>query len=948
VTTELSASEIDLLNKVRRRPALEVFLFKKIKHIKWLNELVERGYFECDKMPKPEPAESSEGFVIRQWPQVGYLSAIAPELKTATNKRAATTVRDIIRQVTRDAIAGAVSNYQVWWRFAKIASQIPVALLDASDLKLVDYWLSDRFDRDIVGEEIGSWVLDLLRDGSAHALDIAHGLALLLFHLRPEDVDAEDAALRIKSWTAGQLEQKLAGPLGSALGARGVAVFSTQLAVLLQHPKGRRDPWSQIWRPAIEPNEQNLRSDSAEQVLIDGFRDSLMAFAKQDAPAAAELMTAILKGKSRTPKRVVIFTVAQQFDRFKDLIPQLLTKKYLGTTYQHEMWHLLQDRYAAFESTERASVIRLIQREVIKDEHGKRDAKRTAYRQATWYSALQNHGSRERKLYQAAVKVAGGAPERPDFSSYHFGGPVAHGSLYTVTELLSLSAEELAQRLRDYQPDDETFLPKHDARGLGKAVQQVFATNPATYYSQLRYFEDLDLDFVHAIFEAFQQIWGARKPQAWPALWEHILIFAEHLTSSDSALWLERAEQKPAFLKANPSWIVSDIASLIESGTRNDAKAMPKDLVHRGQALLDTLLQRVTGSAFEPKEDAVSVAINTARGYCIRALVNLALHRCRVLKRDGKAHVDVWRQELLPLFERELEAVSAQSFEFIVLAISYLPNLLFLSPEWTKQNFDRLFGRHNEMIWLCAMQAYAQLAHIDRSVYFYMKNAGHLQRALDEPRLRDRVHEKIIQSIAFGFYAGFEDFDQSDSLISLLIARNKPDELAHLIWFFWTLRDGPSGNERLRQKMSLLWPRLLAQIDTATRDGRLLASRLCPWMEIIEALTPENLPWIEAVVPFADENHNSYSVLQSLARLSARQPREAAEVWKLLLSRSRAHYPIEAIKTLFQNILTLDDGDRVGNRIASLYAGMGNDEPLALLNQMLDYGTVQPDTSDED
>jgi hypothetical protein len=933
--TRLTPAEIDLLQRVEAKPELETFLFKKLKGLKWLDELVARGYFESARMPKPEPGEEPGRFMIRHWPQVGYLLAIAPELKTKSGGKAAVVVRDIIRQVTNYAIQENISNYQIWWPFAKIASQLPSSLIDASDLRLVDYWLNDPFDRNTVAEELGRWILALLRQDSTHARALAHGLGGLLFCLGPDKPEQQEATLRVDGWTGEQLVQSLARMLGAKLGEHGVKIFLLPLSVALGKPGGRRDNWSHIWRPAIEPHEQNLRSETAEQILIDGFRDALDAFAQSNAEHASELVSTILADKLQTPKRIAIYTIAQRFDTLKALVPEVLRKKYLSSNFRHEFWQLLSKHYGEFHPSQRASVLRLIQREVINDEHGQRNAGPTAYRQAGWYAAIQQYGDRESALYRAAVETAGAKPEHADFSSYHFGGPVGHHSLYTVEELLSMRPEMLAEKLRSYVPDDDSFLPEHDARGLGKALQEVFVSDPLTYFAHLNDFASVDLDFIHAIFESFQELWASQQPQSWPRLWESMIAFAELLTAPSSLLWTDDAGSEQAFLKANPRWIVSDIARMIELGTKSDAKVMPDPLLSRAQALLEVMLENVSGSVFEPDTDAVFIAINSARGNCIRALFNLALRRCRMADATEGDHGAAWSQHLQARFNAELEAASTRSFEFIVLSLSYLPNLLYLAPAWVARNLDRLFGAGEELIWLCAMQGYAQLAQIPRSVYDYVKRTGHLLAALDEPRLRERAHEKIVQNIAFGFFADIERLDEPDSLIAKLIARNRRDELGHLIWFFWTLKSGSADDNRLREKMALLWPRLLEVIDLTSRDGRLLASRLCTWIDVINELTPQTLKWIQTVVPYAEENHNAYGVLQSLARLSDSQPREVAEIWKQLLTRSRAEYPNDAIERIFGNLLKLGaTGERTSKEIASLYAGKGSDVPLEILNRL--------------
>jgi hypothetical protein len=933
----LTSEEHDLLERVRAKPELETFFFQKLKGLKWLNQLIEKGYYAPEKLPGPVESAQEGFYSIPYWAPIGYLLAVAPEIKSRHSDAEARIVLDIIRRVSAYAIEHRTRNYRVWWEFAKILRCVPPVLVDEADLEFIDYWLDDPFDRSQVADEIGKWIVALLLDDSPHAKSLALRTSELLFRLRQDGEASEEGALRIDNWAAEQLIARLAPVLGRTLHVPGVEVFHAPLVALLAEQDGKRDSWSHMWRPAIEEHSQNVRRESAEQLLIVGFRDSVDALVESDAKGALNFFRGVLEGTLQTPKRVAIYTLAQHFEPLRDLLPDVLVEQHFRSNFRHELWHLLKRRYPAFDAGERDIVRGLIESRFIRNETGKVVEEPTANLQATWYAAIKDHGSVEKSEYTRLVAAAGGAPDYPDFASYHMSGHVEHRSLYSTEELLALEPRELAERLRSYEPDDNSFLPEHDSRGLAKTFQQVLAADPMKYFYHLSQFETLRLDFVHAVFEAFQGLWSANGALPWTELWERIMAFAESLTESSSTLW--NVASKPAseqpFLTANKHWIVADIARVIEQGTKEDSHVMPDILLPRAQTLLLALLDRSPGSSFKPEDDAIFIAINSDHGNCVEALFNLALRRCRLADSVGNEHQSVWERELEPHFDARLTAASSDSFEFAVLAVNYLPNLLYLSADWVHRNIERLFWVADETMWLCAMQGYAQIARVQRTIYDYLKRSGQFLRALDDERLKERVHEKIIQNIVFGFIADFESLQDADSLIAKLIERRQRDEISHLTWFIWTLRESDS-RERLSHKIHLLWPRLLAIVDVSTRDGRLLASRLCIWLDLVEEISAQNLEWIRAVAPYADENHNSYGFLESLARLSEKHPNEVFEIWKALLTGSRAAYPPEAIATIFKRLVALgSEGKRKANEIASAYVLHGNRGPYESLESLL-------------
>ena len=54
-----------------------------------------------------------------------------------------------------------------------------------------------------------------------------------------------------------------------------------------------------------------------------------------------------------------------------------------------------------------------------------------------------------------------------------------------------------------------------------------------------------------------------------------------------------------------------------------------------------------------------------------------------------------------------------------------------------------------------------------------------------------------------------------------------------------------------------------------------IASKLCQWSVFVENIDESNKELLTRVVPFADESHNSYSLMKNLARLSEKQPMDA-------------------------------------------------------------------------
>ena len=120
----LNADEIDILERVVSKPALEPVFFRKVKGLKWFDALAERNFFNPDKNPKPIPA-AQEGYVnIPTWPITEYLVNTSVDLSSAVASEYSLKYLELMRNSTSFAEANKFSNYRTWWQFSKIIKQL--------------------------------------------------------------------------------------------------------------------------------------------------------------------------------------------------------------------------------------------------------------------------------------------------------------------------------------------------------------------------------------------------------------------------------------------------------------------------------------------------------------------------------------------------------------------------------------------------------------------------------------------------------------------------------------------------------------------------------------------------------------------------------------------------------------------------------------------------------
>ena len=566
------------------------------------------------------------------------------------------------------------------------------------------------------------------------------------------------------------------------------------------------------------------------------------------------------------------------------------------------------------------------------DDDGKNHEGGTAYNKAIWLAAIRKHGDIEENLYQQNIEIAKTEPEHPDFSSYMSVGWGDSGSPIPLEELQSLSVNDLVETIRDYK--DPGVFREPGMEGLVKVLRQLIKTEPLKFYLHLNKFADLDLAYIHEVIEAYAELWNENTKLPWDDLWGELLQFCLSVIKQDRFLHQENTKEQKHFV-ANRYWVVSGIGRLIQAGTKSDDHAFGEEYSTTAEEIITLILDKEKGNEFKTDSDAVSISINSPRGHCLEALINLTLRLCRLTdKRNNKDHSAIWNH-FQPRFDSELQRADGESpeYEFSTLVTNYLPNFLYMSKDWITDNLHRIFDQGNYMKWLCAMQGYAYVGTVYEGIYQYLKEHGDLLKVLDDENLKDKVEEKAIQNIFVAYLNDFENIDDKNSLINTLILRNDSKEISKLIWFIWTLRKKDDNN--LRNKVYEIWPKILKNIDTETREGRRIASSLCQWSVFVDHIDDDRRDLLLSIAPYADESHNSYELLTNIADISKSQPLEAYAIWLKMLEGSTPDYPEDAIRQIFTSLVNEGpEGIRMARQIESEYLRRGIERPSIWLKEI--------------
>jgi len=926
--SNLTLKEFDLLDRLLSKPELEPFFFRDVKGLKWFDELFISGYFDSNKNPEPVAAEQKGHFRIPTWHAINYLVTIAPELQNSKNEIYAKKTLEILWSVSGDAKKRKMSNYRTWWKFSLILCEIPVELIQPSDVQNhLPYWLQDHFGRELAGEVFGeTWLPKLLENTDSHSHELALSLIKVIYEFRFVEKDfmgkmRKEAKLPIEKHHLEKITQNIR-KAGEVIGRSSVEFFIENLrqcVITLEN-----DSYCSIWRSAVEEHPQNEHKDAELGTIVVCVRDAIEGLLVSDLDSAKSIVGDLLIDELQMFRRIGIYFVDAHFSDLSHLSDRVLIEEHFIPNMRHEVWNYLNHHYNHLPQDQQDRVLNFITSIEREDDDGKPHPGFSAYAQAVWLAAIRSHDSKLEKLYKEKCGIADAEPDHPDFSSYMWsGGFRGIKSPLSQEEILSLSVNELVSFLDEYETEDAFEGPSIE--GLASTLRVSIKDHPLHYIRDLDAFKSTKASYLNAIIEGYGEAWKAKQKLPWKDIWERLLDFILALVQPEE-FWILEDEAPRGTAQANRNWLVNSIGRLLESGLKDDEWAFDSSLLPNAKKLLLLLLEKQNGSdSFETDRDAVSIAINSPRGNCLEALINYGLRRCRLSDKEHGNHDLVW-QELEPIFANELNTEPVVGYEFSTLVANYLRNFMYMSMGWTKRMLPKIFDKTDNLRWSCAMEGLAYVGTLHDDIYCYLRDNGDFIQALDQDSLREYVHERTVQSIGIAYLRDLESLDEPQSLISQLLSRHNSKELGILIGFF-----SPFEKEIdpvIREKSMALWPRILKVLDIETVEGKKLASRLCRWLGFIEEINNSNRNLIYESVEFAGADYHAYDTLKQIARLSRSQPLEAGKLWMIMLKGTSEDYPQEAIQEALQNLINEGrEGKRLADTICSEYIKLGTDRP---------------------
>jgi hypothetical protein len=904
----LTAKQESFIAMMRRSDELAIkgfqLLLQRNDYPHFFEPLAQAGFFRPSANPAPVPGERENTVRIPFWPPLSYLKAVGQHAGEHNDLSLATKVMSVVRTVStwRDEKGEPTRNYRTNHIFAEILGLVPSRSVALEDIDLISEWLNDPYERMLIVSALDRGALPQFLVSNSPE-DWAKA-ARVLYHVtaiswRRDGDDSEPTPYTVADdYFLGELLSNHAKPIGARIGEQAAQIMTERVREVFSTPI-RRDH-SSAFRPAVEDDYQNYQWRTVENRVVEGLRDVVLGWAGNNPDKSSAMVQRLITDDLQMIRRVGIYILNQHWSTMNNLFTGVLGLALFNDGHSHELYHLLQERFAEMSPEQQAGTIAAIDK-LPTPEYGDDPERLKRYNQYRWLSAIRGKGyepADQRFAELDADPTIGKLTEHPDFDSYITSRVGPGPTPYSPEELTALAkTQDLVERLNMFVPRNEWEGPTAD--GLTSALEAAARDNPDVFLDSLSQYLSAKPIYQHALINGIKQAWEAKSGVDWNRGWDQLIGFFERLLY-DNHFWQQTDDQYQR-------WVSTVIADFLHAGTQNDDHAYDATLLPRTQTILSCLLQNEPGVA-TASDDAMTQALNTTKGRIVEALFSQALRSARLsAKHYGGTKQDAW-EVIRPLFEIELAKCKNANYEFSTLCGAYLAQLQYLSAAWTSQHVDYIFPARYEINAVCALDGLAY-ASFTKEIYELLAEHGIIDRGLGLELKGRSAHERLVERIGAAYVWGMESLDSQR--FTRLFENAVVGDLEILARVFWTLRSNelaPDQRERILAfgDRSVTWAQQQPQVPSR------FLSTLSLLATYISTIGTRERRLLEAVAPHVHFGYETYELIAELSRLAPQDPSTIIETLQLMLAARVPDYDYEGrLRTLLEFLATHGHRDAV-------------------------------------
>ena len=743
-----SDKDIEKLKELLRHPTYVRYFFSRLSSPDWRIPLKKQGFFS-----KPPSGIKEGGYVIfPDWPLTKYL------IKIAKNKPRE--VMEIIKEMEK------TDNFRVHIDLIDCAIQMPSSIAKEI-VPFIKDWVDTPYPT-LLPEKIGELAVKLIHEGETDAaletldilFDVKSGKDILLDNETQPFFDL---------WQYSQILNKIIPEFLQKEPCKFVEILCEKLQKLIKLEMETENFYdaSYIWRPAIEEHTQNMDDKDVKNLLVTSIRDSLEALAKSNSEVFEKCFKLLSNYKYSIFRRIELYLLRRFPELLRDEILKVFSDKKVFEDIHlwHEYYHLLQTQFSKLPQDIKDKILSWI-------------GEKEESSQLRYLSAIKDDIPPKWKKIWNKLVAKYGEPEHPDFHFYTESF-VGSTSPLTSDEMKKMSSKEIIDYLKRWNPPKGIFKPSRE--GLGRVLREVVSERPSEFAKVCEDFKDLPSVYIYYLLDGFRE---AVKKE-YKIEWKPIIQFCKDVLLSlpEESYTLE--EDGYYNLKS----VKGAIADLLEEGLKSKNLSPSYELKDTIWKIVVTLLRDDEPSLeYEEKYggdnmDPVTLSLNTVRGKAMHTLIQYALWCARCLNLSES------KDKMVPEVKKKLEEMLNPDIEptLTVRAVYglYLPALIYLNRNWTKNNLQKIFPKNPQYrkLWGAAWEAYIRYSKFYDDVYQILRSEyENAINKLQSPKISVEAKRCLSEHIVRAYLRELEDIEK-ESLVKQFFEKAEPGIRGHAVWF---------------------------------------------------------------------------------------------------------------------------------------------------------------------
>lgn len=900
------------LQSIKNDESLTNHFFKKLavasNPLEWLIPLRDSGYFDPTRNPRKK-APDKKGYYFPHRNVLDALENMAVKNEETPNDDVSKILLEIVEGIITCSENGKrIVNTGTDWKMLETISHFPIEYIGIKHIQFIKNVLITRKRVSLFEHEIGQLFLPKLITGGAKNL-IIELLELILHYSLSESGSIREYVPVIDSYYLKKALDKNKKGISEICAIEAANVSKTKILEILKEDKSQ---FNYIWIPTIEDHEQTSFPDRYECQLVHFVRDMLEAAVPKDIESIVKEM---LVEEHDILKRLAYHLINHHYDALSHLLWNISYNP-LNILTIHELYELFKAHCKSFDETQIETILNWIEKQdfYFSDEASgiaEKEKYHKAYYKKEWLLALLDTDIVEvKQRYEAYNSINDIIIDHPGFHSWSSGfGFVQDVSPIDEEKLEKMTNIEIAAYINSYKEKDEVFREDNTRINLAPFVRKLISNDSIRFSSDLTPFLSVPRKYQNELLRGFEEAWKNNKD----INWENLLLFMKELIDN-SSFW---KEEKNSEVFDYNRWIADTIANLIQEGTRNDKHAFSPNLLPAAEEILLLLLKN-NQNDMDMVNDLVTSVLNSSKGQLFSAAITYSLRYARVYMRTKE---DRWIETIKCEFTERLDKTKEPGLEFSIVIGGKLPYLSYLDKQWVNQNFNRIFDLESPNHWEAAFTGYLMMTStVYEEIYILLRTKGHYEKGLLYSFRDKHTEDKLIQNIAIGFLAGWDDLTDKEGLMIKLLETDNSEYLSKLVTYIWSSKK--NIDEKLfRSKIKPLWGAIVKIISPKIDQDKynIIASNLACWLTFVDLIDDDIYNWLQISVKVIEANWNSAIFLEDLRKHVVITPKLVGNLYLIMLNTGNyPDYNNEDIKTIVQELYNSKENE-TANRICNLY-----------------------------